>query len=402
MSLPALQNYHSSNFEIVDGSMLGSGNYANVRKLFLKKSKQYVVGKFFLASGSQQTVEKIFKTAEKEAQILAKIKHKNIIQIMGISTVDENQFVIILELAPCGDLERLLHEDNDIPLLWKIRLRFFTELANALDYLHNHDVKKSYIHGDLKPQNILLGHKLEIKVADFGAASIAKITGLTSLTSDTTNTQHTPFYTAPEYLSDPAKDRCSSMDVYSYGMIGYEIITRHVVYSGNSVAYDTLVCLIKTVGQKPDESYLETDALMEANSDLEIYAELVNTVRQCWQFASKDRPKISNVKTKLNGLAMLNEIYDKKTDENAKSLIVKRKLNLEQNESKISATTQKWENVVGVCFVLSLFLTMGGFLAIRPRTIIDPVGFLSVNGTTLSKYNSDLISNVILEFPPEY
>ena len=45
---------------------------------------------------------------------------------------------------------------------------------------------------------------------------------------------------------------------------------------------------------------------------------------------------------------------------------------------------------------------MGGFLAIRPRTIIDPVGFLSVNGTTLSKYNSDLISNVILEFPPEY
>ena len=216
------------------------------------------------------------------------------------------------------------------------------------------------------------------------------------------NTQHTPFYTAPEYLSDPAKDRCSSMDVYNYGMIGYEIITIHVVYSGNSVAYDTLVYLIKTVGQKPDESYLETDALMEANSDLEIYAELVNTVRQCWQFASKDRPKISDVKTKLNGLALSNEIHDKKTDENAKSLIVKRKLNLEQNDSKISATTQKWENVVGVCFVLSLFLTMGGFLAIKPRTIIDPVGFLSVNGTTLSKYNSDLISNFILEFPPEY
>ena len=143
MSLPALQNYQSSNYEIAAGSMLGSGNYTNVKKLFLKKSKQYVVGKFFLASGSQQTVEKNFKTAEKEAQILAKVKHKNIIRIMGISTVDENQFVIILELAPCGDLERLLHEDNNIPLLWKIRLRFFTELANALDYLHNHDVKKS-------------------------------------------------------------------------------------------------------------------------------------------------------------------------------------------------------------------------------------------------------------------
>ena len=172
-----------------------------------------------------------FANAKREAKILAKLKHKHIVAILGTTMWDKRSFAIILEYASNGNLEGLLLRDKGIPLPWKLRARFFTEVTKALDYLHNHNPKKSYIHGALKLQNVLLGDKLELKLADFGAASINVLYNSTSTLaiSGEENTQHTPYYTAPEFLNDPNKHKCQSMDVYSFGMIGYEVITRKAV-----------------------------------------------------------------------------------------------------------------------------------------------------------------------------
>ena len=241
----------------------------------------------------------------------------------------EVSFGVILEYVPCGDLERLLMLERDIPIPWKLRARFFLELANALDYLHSSNPKKIYIHGDLKPQNILLSETLEIKLADFGAATIAKLTGASSVTvCNIGNTQHTPYYTAPEFLNNPNQPRRSSMDVYSYGMICYEIITRQTIYSGSHVPHNTLLYLIERKGQKPDESCIQEveNSLIEGSVDACIFNKLKETMIQCWQAEPEQRSTMSSMKNNLNALAQSENIYDNQITKDAKSIVVHRKL----------------------------------------------------------------------------
>ena len=215
----------------------GTKSYDFIKLFYHKKLNQYVVGKFFSANGNRYVIEKRFADAEREAKILARLKHPNIMHIIG-TIWTENQFGILLECLPCGNLENILTKGNDVPLPWKIRVRFFAELASALNYLHHHNHKQQFIHGGLKSQNVLLGNKLEIKLADFGATSIAKHIGVTSTTNWRNEySYYTTFYTAPEYLSDHTKDRSTSMDVYSYGMIGYEILTRERINSFRCVGF---------------------------------------------------------------------------------------------------------------------------------------------------------------------
>ena len=348
MSKKDLKKYNPDSY-VIRKHNLGRGSYGEVKLLYLKQTKEHVVGKFFFGCGSKCVIKKQIADAEREAEILARIEHTNIVRVFGITTSDDCRFGIILEFVPCGDLDKLLTCRSDISLPWKMRLKFFAELANALDYLHNHDFNTKYIHGDLKPQNVLLGEKLQIKLADFGAAKIAQITGATTLTTgDDENTQHTPYYTAPEYLREPIMQRRRSMDIYSYGMIGYEIITRQTVYSGSQVPHVVLVCLIETKGQKPFKSHLEEVArsLIKSNADSEIFTVLKDIMKQCWETNPADRPTIREVKVHLDELVRSQNINDASTDEAAQKVQEKLDLRLSMTQDPdLSETSQHQHDV---------------------------------------------------------
>ena len=330
MNKPRVKEYDYKSFEKKE--ILGCGSYGRVELLYHEKLK-LVVGKFFTSTGDPQKIKRDQANAKKEAQILDRIQHENIVRFHGFLT-NSNCFVIILEYIPCGNLENLLHNDPEMPLPWKIRARFFVELANALNYLHYGSRKQSYVHGDIKPQNILLTETLQIKLADFGAAAVAKrsgsITGTVSLSINSDeNTQCTPLYTAPEYLADPKKDRKRSMDVYSFGMVGYEILTRKAIFSGCNVPFGTLLEMIKATGQKPCHDYLDQEASSLRKSsptDLTILAKLRKIVEQCSEHKAEDRPKIRAVKKNLDQFAQKQEINHKTTKAKAQSLVDQRKL----------------------------------------------------------------------------
>jgi len=315
-----LKKYDNSNLMKIQN--LGSGSYGTVQLLFHKELNKLVVGKYFSSGGDQCTIDKVLTNAEREAQILARMKHENIVNIIGTTSRD-NSFGIILEFVCCGNMENLLLDGTEIPIPWKIRVRY---------------PKKSFIHGDLKPQNILLTDRLQIKLADFGATAIAKLTGATSMTiSGEGNTQHTPFYTAPEYLRKPTKEKCCSMDVYSYGMIGYEILTRKRVFDGSQVPLDVLMYLIKNEGRKPDESCLNkvSKTLKKTKNEHKIFSKLKTIVQQCWKTDAQKRPKISNVKKDLENFSTMENVC--KIDQAVKALVEERKLKKEIPKSKQSS-----------------------------------------------------------------
>ena len=336
MTNKELKQYDSSVLEEV--RYLASGSYAKAILFRDKERHEYVVGKFFQCSGEPAKVE-----AKREAKILALCNHENIIRIVGEAAWSESEqdhFGLILEYAPCGNLETLLLK-TDIDLAWKVRARFFIELVNALDYLHNHDHKRSYIHGDLKPQNVLLGERLEVKLADFGSVEIARHTaGASTLgVGGLNNTQHTPYYTAPEFLENPNMDKCKSMDVYSLAMIGYEILARKTIYGGANVSLAALIGVIITNGQKLDMTILDDvrNSLKENKSELKIFNQLKELVEQCWQKNPKDRMKISDLKKQLKVLAQAEDVYNPATDQAAKGVaeIIK---NLQSKKPKQQST----------------------------------------------------------------
>ena len=333
---------------------LGNGSFGKVRLLLDKNSNKCVVGKYMSSDGDERLRQKQLLQAKSEAETHATVQHENIIRLYGIASRG-NTFVLLLEYAPYENLESFLHHAAGISIPWKLRARFFVELANALEYLHKSDSKSPFVHGDLKPQNILLAKKLVIKLADFGAAAIAKTTGATSVlttTKEKSTQQHTMPYTAPEFLKDPTSDRSRSMDVYSYGMIGYEILTRKSVYCDSKVSYKLLIELIISVGQRPNESNLEEvdNSLSPKSVDSRIFKKLNAIVKNCWKFEPSDRPKISYVKKEVDSLAKSEEIFDKDTDleimsiiENLKSKKSNHDLNTMEQSSK--ATSSKvWRN----------------------------------------------------------
>ena len=154
-----------------------------------------------------------FNSAAKEACIVTQLKHPNIVRVFGV-TWWNNCFGIVMEEINGGCLEDLLFSKVELP--WKIRLKIVLELAKALEHLHCAQQKKAFVHGDIKPQNILLTDELVTKLVDFGSLNIVQSTGASTATIDVSSSQHTPYYSAPEVLKNPGTDRKTSADIYRY------------------------------------------------------------------------------------------------------------------------------------------------------------------------------------------
>ena len=101
---------------------------------------------------------------------------------------------------------------QDFP--WRLRLKFCNEIVDALTFLHGDNREKSFIHGDIKPQNILLTNDLTVKLADLESTNIKKqLKLMPKATHSSINQKYTSLYTAPEFLENPSRKTCS-MDIY--------------------------------------------------------------------------------------------------------------------------------------------------------------------------------------------
>ena len=154
---------------------LGCGSYGSVQLLFHRESRDYVVGKFFescFGDGHVQEYNHRIDQAKREASLHSRLKHKNIIAFLGTTNRDDECFGIVLEYAPFGNLDTFLNSKKMRPhISMETRARFFKGIASGLDYLHTNSI----VNGDLKSENILLGKGHQIKLADFGAATVTTI-----------------------------------------------------------------------------------------------------------------------------------------------------------------------------------------------------------------------------------
>ncbi|KAK6115108.1 LOW QUALITY PROTEIN: hypothetical protein DH2020_007377 [Rehmannia glutinosa] len=120
-----------------------------------------------------------FKEFQTEVEAIGKLRHQNIVTLRAYYwSVDEK--LLIYDFVPNGNLATAIHGKPGLitfnPLSWSTRLKIMKGVAKGLVYLHEYSPKK-YVHGNLKPSNILLGHDMEPKISDFGLGRLANITG---------------------------------------------------------------------------------------------------------------------------------------------------------------------------------------------------------------------------------
>lgn len=149
-----------------------------------------------------------------ERQILANLKHPNIINILDGGTTDQGIPFIVMEYVEGTMITDYIEEQN---LGLNQKLQLFQKLCDVISFAH----QKLIIHRDIKPSNILINQAGEIKLLDFGIAKILNPQGQSF--QETQLLFITPDYASPEHIK--GQPLTISSEVYSLGILFYQILT---------------------------------------------------------------------------------------------------------------------------------------------------------------------------------
>ena len=165
----------------------------------------------------------------REAKIVAKLSHKSIVTVYDVGE-SGNFYYLAMEYLRGGDLKSKIEEGMKA----RESLQIIATVAKALHFAHD----KGYIHRDVKSENILFNEEGEALLTDFG---IAKASNSSTQMTQTGKLIGTPEYMSPEQCRGKKVDGRS--DLYSLGIILYEMFTKGVPYTGE----DSVAVCIKHV-----------------------------------------------------------------------------------------------------------------------------------------------------------
>jgi len=161
-----------------------------------------------------------FDRFNREEEIGKKLTHPGVVKVF--SDEDRTKRYMVLEWVEGRLLRQILNEEKKLPQERAIRITL--GLCKALDYVHSQGV----VHRDLKPENIMVDADDNIKLIDFGIAANAGSRRLTF--AKLTEAMGTPDYISPEQVKGKRGDARS--DVYSLGIMFYEMLTGKVPFTG--------------------------------------------------------------------------------------------------------------------------------------------------------------------------
>ncbi|KAD6453037.1 hypothetical protein E3N88_07742 [Mikania micrantha] len=167
-------------------------------------------------NGKCCAIKKMKWNACEELKILQKVNHGNLVMLEGFCIdSDYANCYLVYEYLENGSLYTWLHGNNTKRLSWRRRLRIAVDIANGLQYIHEHTIPR-VVHKDVKSSNILLDAHMRAKIANFGLAK----SGCNAITRHIVGTKG---YVAPEYISDGIVS--TKMDVFSFGVILLELVS---------------------------------------------------------------------------------------------------------------------------------------------------------------------------------
>ncbi|NWR31155.1 NEK5 kinase, partial [Tachuris rubrigastra] len=250
----------------------------------IKKIGEGSFGKIFLAKGKMDNEPCVIKeinltkmpgkekeASQKEAILLAKMKHANIVTFYA-SLQEKNKLYIVMEYCDGGDLMKRINMQHGVLFEEDQILSWFVQISLGLKHIHD----KKILHRDVKAQNIFLSNNGTVaKLGDFGIAR-----QLNSTMEFAHTCVGTPYYLSPEICENRPYN--NKTDIWSLGCVLYELCTlKHPVstFEGNSLHELVLkICRGRFHPLSPSYSY-----------DLRIL------ISQLFKISPRDRPSINSI-----------------------------------------------------------------------------------------------------------
>jgi serine/threonine protein kinase/ABC-type phosphate transport system substrate-binding protein len=276
--------------ELEMGDQLGAGGYGTVHKAKWKGTD--VAVKLIGAAPTREALERF----RDEVRVMTALRHPNVVLFMAACTKAVRP-CIVMEYMALGSLHDLLSNEliSDLPPALRARLAY--QAAKGMHFLHSSGV----VHRDLKSMNLLLDTKWNLKVSDFGLTRLVSDDDGRSGSRASTAVEGTVQWMAPEVLSGdiggagdstPTSDMIPA-DVYAFGIILWELLTREQPYEG--LSQPAVAVAVLRDGARP--------AMPEPGTVMpEAFADFERLVVDCWNVDPVMRPTFLEVMTRLSTL----------------------------------------------------------------------------------------------------
>jgi len=277
--------------------------------------------------GDLSNDEKFIRRFKREALSVSNLSHPNIVEVYDVGEEDGNYY-IVMEYIEGKTLKQLLQKRGALTLTEVIDI--MSQLTDGLSHAHEAYI----IHRDIKPQNIMIEDNGLVKITDFGIAMALNSTQLTQ----TNSVMGSVHYLPPEQAN--GKGSTVKSDIYSLGILMYELLTGSVPFKGDNAVEIALKhmkeklpsirkqnptipqsienIVLKATAKNPKNRY---DTVREMYNDLETALERDNEKRLVYEYPENDleETKVVPVITKEVKKSMVDK-PDKKEDSDSSLL----------------------------------------------------------------------------------
>jgi serine/threonine-protein kinase len=198
---------------------IGEGGMANVYLAYDTILDRNVAVK--VLRGDLATDEKFVRRFQREALSASSLSHPNIVEVYDVGE-DNGQYYIVMEYIEGKQLKQLLKKRGKLTLSEVIDIML--QISDGMSVAHDAYI----IHRDIKPQNIMIQDNGMVKITDFGIAMAMNSTQLTQ----TNSVMGSVHYLPPEQAS--GKSPTLQSDIYSMGILMYELLTGNLPYKGDN------------------------------------------------------------------------------------------------------------------------------------------------------------------------
>ena len=345
---------------------LGKGGMGNVYKVFDKKIKEKVALKLLKPeiAADEKTIERF----SNELKFARKISHRNVCRMYDLSE-EEGAHYITMEYVPGEDLKSMIGMIGQFSAGKTIYVA--KQLCEGLAEAHRMGV----VHRDLKPQNIMIDREGNARIMDFGIARSLRTKGIT----EAGVMIGTPEYMSPEQVD--AKEVDNRSDIYSLGVILYEMVTGRVPFPGET----PLSIAVKHKTEQPRNP-------REFNA--QIPEDLSRMIMRCME---KDKEKRYQGAEEL-----LSELEKIEKGIPTTEKVIPKRVPLTSAEIKEKIGKVKWKNLLlyGGAAVLLVLLILGGFYLFTGRQgPIDSIAVLpleNLSGDPEQDFFADGMTEVLI------
>ncbi|KAL1390044.1 kinase-like domain-containing protein [Phyllosticta capitalensis] len=253
-SIVVMDKRHPSSFQQLE--KLGEGTYATVFKGRNRQTGEFVALKEIHLDSEEGTPS----TAIREISLMKELKHENIVSLHDVIHT-ENKLMLVFEYMD-KDLKKYMDSRGDRGQLDPATIKsFMYQLLRGIAFCHDNRV----LHRDLKPQNLLINNKGQLKLADFG---LARAFGIPVNTFS--NEVVTLWYRAPDVLLG-SRTYNTSIDIWSAGCIMAEMYTGRPLFPGTTNE-DQLQKIFRLMGTPSERSWPGISQFPEYKPNFHVYA----------------------------------------------------------------------------------------------------------------------------------